>query len=175
MFLFKELTKNACDRVLKLVRKENLTRSVCACDELLRTTNESEYVGAYWACEEDFFDFLEWQGRYYLTLEGVDFNSTHMLVLLSENDRLSAAALCKKDHSKAPVRTGSLFPTKRSGEVPFLLSEDWKVKIASALNESKVLTPTLLRPAKKVELCSKWGNLLPKEDAAATSLCHQMR
>ena len=89
-------------------------------------------------------------------------------MFLRENNGSTATVLHKKDHDEALVRSDSLLPARISRKSPYLLPEDQKDKIASIMNELKLLNPTPLRPTNKVELCSKWGLLFPKEAAVIT-------
>ena len=89
-------------------------------------------------------------------------------MFLSEKNRSTTTVLHKKDSDEAPLRVDILLPTKRNRKKPFLSPKHRKVKIAIMLNELKVLTPTTLRTAKQVELCSERGKLLPKETAVIT-------
>ena len=103
-----------------------------------------------------------------MTPERGEFNITHVLMFLNESNASSVTVSCKKDHDKDMERIDRLLPTRRNRKSPYLPHEEKKVRIASMLNELKKLARSLLRPAKKVELCSEWGPLLPKETEEIT-------
>ena len=58
------------------------------------------------------YDFLEWKDRNCRTPEVGKFNTTNVLVFLSERNASATTMMYKKDHIKSLVRVDILFPTK---------------------------------------------------------------
>ena len=70
--------------------------------------------------------------------------------------------LMNQDVRESPVRKDSLLPTSRNRKAKKLNPAERVIAIKRMEQDLEVLQPTPLNPIKSVELCNKWGPLLPK-------------
>ena len=128
-------------------------------DELLGCLNKNEFVTCERVEKDEFFDFLEWQDKFYRTPTGGEFKKNHVFII----KKSKATVLVKKDDWDSEEAYDNLIPNRRSRKAMVLSKATRKLAIAQMTNELKVLKPPGLREIKAVEMFTKWRNVVPND------------
>lgn len=105
-------------------------------DELLATVNENEFITAIKMDSRNFYDFLEWQDRYYRTPAG-DFDCNHLFHMSGRRHGKLATTLIKQQQASAVERVDSLLPTNRNIKAQWLSPDEQRIGIEGMLDDLK--------------------------------------
>ena len=144
----KGYTKNACDRLVDLLKLGYHKKDIHTYDELHDVINENEYINAIKMKSSEFFDFLSWQDIYYRSPAAGQFKRTHIFQIEGSRNGKPPTLLQKYDDNDATVINESLPPTQRNKKCRYLQPNERKLAIRKMLDELKVLKEPGLRPIK---------------------------
>ena len=113
IFLVKGRTKNACNRLFKLVKLDYHRKFVYTYNELFETIDGNEFITMYKIQPQDFYNFNAWQDKCYRTLSTGEFNTTHIFTISSNNGN-SLMVMVKQDVYGAIESQSEMLPNTRS-------------------------------------------------------------
>ena len=113
--------------------------------------------------EENFYDHLEWQNKYYRTPTVGEFKQSHVFTIYGNGRyKRKPTIVVKQDDNNSVYRDDDLAPTKQSRKAKVLDKKERAERIANMEQDLKQLVPSGLKPIKQVELWKKWGPLPPE-------------
>jgi hypothetical protein len=146
-FLVRGHTKNDCDRLFNLLKKEYRASNVYTPDDLMCCLNTCDDVTAIRVAADMFIDFDATQGKYFQQPTAI--NANHIFTI---NDT-APTTLVKHEFFGA-------LPTMQEILLPVHSGTKW---MNAHYNESKIDEPPGMKDIKWVELYSKIAKYVPKE------------
>jgi hypothetical protein len=149
-FLVRGHTKNDCDRLFNLLKKEYRTSNVYIPDDLIATLNTCDDVTAIRVEQDMFMDFDSCQKKYFV--QPADININHIFTVLDTD----ASTLLKKEFFGAVESSQRIL-------LPIHEGTKW---MNSHYNETELDEGPGMKDIKWVELYSKIGKYVPPEKKA---------
>ena len=134
LFFVKGHTKNSCDRMFNILKKEYHGRNTFTMEQLVIRLGRNELITIIQMEPTDFYDVHKWQNGYYRRIETGTINRTHIFEVLQENE--STTLSLKDDRDCEPV-TQDLLPKTNRGNASVLSAEDREKAIRSMYDDLK--------------------------------------
>ena len=146
MFFIKGHTKNACDRMLNLLKLDLHLRNIYCFEDMVHYLDENEHISVEPIESDKLFDFHRLLNSFYRKLEMVQTKITHVFKICSSLPK----TLQKQDATYSDVRFDSLLQKKRNRNAVQQTPEEREGEIMTMLSGLVVLEPPGMREIKQV-------------------------